>query len=101
MTGRDFGFLTYPTTPVGGIRTTLPTIAKWLLTDMNGGVWNNVRILQDSTVSQYDTSAIRRGQRYGNGLGRPDLVFYGLWKLSPQDMGACRGNPRIQFVHGV
>ena len=52
MTGRDFGFLTYPTTPVGGIRTTLPTIAKWLLTHMNGGVWNNVRILQDSTVSQ-------------------------------------------------
>jgi CubicO group peptidase (beta-lactamase class C family) len=52
LASRDFGFLSYPTTPVGALRTTLPTIAKWLLTHMNGGVWNNVRILQDSTVSQ-------------------------------------------------
>jgi CubicO group peptidase (beta-lactamase class C family) len=51
----DYGFLSYPTTPAGGVRTTLPSIAKWLLTHMNGGVWNNVRIMHDSTVSQMMT----------------------------------------------
>ena len=37
---------------VGNIRTTIPDLSHFLIAHMNGGVWNGVRILNESTVEE-------------------------------------------------
>lgn len=62
--------------PCGGLRTTVEDLSHFLIAHMNGGVYNDVRILNESTVDlmhtiQYPDNDLWNGYRFGLGW----LVF--------------------------
>jgi len=55
---------------VGGLRTSIEDLSHYVIAHMNGGVWNNVRILNESTVELMHT------QQYQN--SSPGEATFGL-----------------------
>jgi CubicO group peptidase (beta-lactamase class C family) len=64
--------------PVGGLYTTISDLSHFFIAHMNGGVWNNVRILEEDTVKE-----MHRIQPPGNIEG--GLQYYGLAWIIFQD----------------
>ena len=54
------------TYPVGGLYTTVSDLSHFLIAHMNGGVWNNVQILKNTTVDVMHR--IQPGNKIGYGL---------------------------------
>jgi CubicO group peptidase (beta-lactamase class C family) len=72
---------------MGGLRTSIDDFSHFVIAHMNGGVWNDVRILNESTVSlmhtiQYQNHSNER-MRYGLGF----RIFYGNWSSTFQPYG--------------
>jgi len=44
--------------PVGGLYTTVSDLSHFMIAHMNGGVWNNVRILKENTVNSMHKSSL-------------------------------------------
>jgi CubicO group peptidase (beta-lactamase class C family) len=57
--------------PVGGLYTTVSDLSHFLISHMNGGVYNGVRILEEDTIEE-----MHRIQSPGN--KESDLQYYGL-----------------------
>jgi len=84
--------------PAGFLRTSISDLSHFLIAHMNGGVWNGVRILNESTVNimhtiQYpDSKGLHIGGKYGFGffikesLTKPDTIGHG------GDVTGCHSN---------
>ena len=51
------------------LRTTVEEFSHFIIAHMNGGVWNNVRILEESTVELMHTAHFSPKDKYNYGLG--------------------------------
>jgi CubicO group peptidase (beta-lactamase class C family) len=77
----------------GGLRSSVPDLAKFLLVHMNGGSYNNKQILLPQTVDMMQTAQF---SMFGNELGGFQYEGYGLgWPLFLENKighgGACPG----------
>jgi CubicO group peptidase (beta-lactamase class C family) len=73
---------------VGGLRTSIEDFSHYIIAHMNGGIWNGVRILNETTVNlmhtpQYSNSSDEYYKRFGLGF----RIFYGNWSSSIMPYG--------------
>jgi CubicO group peptidase (beta-lactamase class C family) len=55
--------------PAGGLRTTIEDLSKYLIAHMNGGIYNGVRILNESTIEEMHTIQYPNIEPGNYGLG--------------------------------
>lgn len=55
--------------PAITLRTTIEEFSHFIIAHMNGGVWNDVRILEEETVELMHTPHFSHGDKYNYGLG--------------------------------
>jgi len=69
QSGGYYPYMHYDTVdyPASGLRASVLDLSRFLIIHMNGGAYNNVRILEEETVDQMHSIQYEDGRRYGLG----------------------------------
>jgi len=88
--GRYYPFMHYDTVdyPASGLRSSVMDLSRFLIAHMNGGVYNDVHILEEETVEQMHSPQYANGRRYGLG-----------WQIQEKSMETYVGHSG--GMHGV